>query len=123
MTIKQLGLGSLAKAALASTIAIGLLGAAAQPAHAAPSGVISKCVTRTFSGTYQNGANWMAQTVCQPNEIAISAGGFCSPGASPTGAHMIGASTTSGTTDRQVWLWCSQTTQAIWYGMCCDSLE
>jgi hypothetical protein len=85
-------------------------------------GGIGGCVTRTVSGNYQTGSTWMPQTVCQANEIAISAGGFCSTGGTPTGARMIGVSTTSGSTDGQVWLWCSQTTQAIWYGMCCSLL-
>jgi hypothetical protein len=28
-------------------------------------------------------------------------------------------STTTGTADRQVWLWCTASGQAYWYAMCC----
>lgn len=109
---------------MVAALAAGLftITAGAAPAHAATSGVLSKCVTRTVSATYSYGG-WQPQNVCAANEVAVSAGGFCSPGYSDTGARMIGVSTTNGTVDRQVWLWCSQTTAAIWYAMCCDSLE
>jgi hypothetical protein len=57
----------------------------------------------------------MAQQVCQGNEVAVSGNGFCSQA-----GQMVGASTTSGRVDRNVWLWCSQSGRAIWYGMCCQ---
>jgi hypothetical protein len=108
---------------MAAAAAFGLsMAVAAQPAYAATSGVLGKCVTRTLASAYTyNG--WEPRDVCPANEVAISAGGFCSNGASDTGARLIGVSTTSGTVDRRVWLWCSQPTAAIWYAMCCDSLE
>lgn len=115
------------KTGLKSLLVVGsLLGAlalsGAAPAQAATSGVLSKCSTRTVSATYSY-SGWKPQNVCAENEVAVSAGGFCSNGGSDSGARMIGVSTTNGTVDRQVWLWCSQTTPAIWYAMCCDSLD
>ena len=79
-------------------------------AHANP----HACVTRSLYATY-SGTSWMAQTVCAANEVAISAGGFCA-----ASGDMRGVSTTSGTTDRLVWLWCNQTGGAYWYAMCCQ---
>ncbi len=73
------------------------------------------CVTRSVQSNY-SGSNWMSQTVCQQNEVAISAGGFCSQA-----GNMKGASTTTGTADRLVWLWCSQNGAAYWYAMCCKT--
>ena len=72
------------------------------------------CVTRSLSATY-SGTTWMAQTVCAAGEIAVSGNGFCS-----AAGDMKGVSTTSGTTDRLVWLWCGQTGQAYWYAVCCQ---
>ena len=72
------------------------------------------CVTRTYFGAY-SGTSWLAQTVCNAGEIAVSANGFCS-----AAGDMKGVSTTSGTTDRLVWLWCGQAGNAYWYAMCCQ---
>lgn len=74
---------------------------------------LRSCVTRTVSANY-SGTTWMSQNVCNVGEIAASAGGFCS-----AAGDMKGVSTTSGTADRQVWLWCNQPGAAIWYAMCC----
>ena len=78
----------------------------------AQTGTLGSCVTRTVNANYA-GATWMAQQVCQSNEVAVSANGFCSQA-----GRMVGASTTSGTADRSVWLWCSQSGPAVWYAMC-----
>jgi hypothetical protein len=92
----------------------GLLSAAATIFHSSPAeAALNSCVTRTISGTY-SGTTWMQQTVCAVGEIAVSAGGFCS-----AAGDMKGVSTTSGTSDRLVWLWCNQSGAAIWYAMCC----
>jgi hypothetical protein len=72
------------------------------------------CITRTIGGTYK-GTSWVAEKVCAQGEYAVSAGGFCKG----NGVSMKGVSTTAGTTDRQVWLWCSQDGPAVWYAMCC----
>jgi hypothetical protein len=74
---------------------------------------LHSCVTRTVSATF-SGTSFVPQTVCAVGEIAVSAGGFCT-----AAGDMKGASTTSGTTDRLVWLQCNQSGSAIWYGMCC----
>ena len=58
----------------------------------------------------------MSQAVCEANELAVSAGGFCSQA-----GQMVGVSTTSGTVDRNVWLQCTQKGPAVWYAMCCRS--
>lgn len=79
-------------------------------AHANP----HACVTRSLFATY-SGSTWLAQTVCAANEVAVSAGGFCS-----AAGDMRGVSTTSGTSDRLVWLWCNQSGGAYWYAMCCQ---
>ena len=81
----------------------------------AQTATLGSCVTRTVNANYA-GATWMAQQVCQGNEVAVSANGFCS-----RAGRMVGASTTSGTADRSVWLWCSQSGPAVWYAMCCQS--
>ena len=78
------------------------------PAHA-----VSNCVTRSVNSTY-TGTTWLSKTVCNAGEIAVSAGGFCS-----AAGDMKGVSTTSGTVDRLVWLWCNSTGQAYWYAVCC----
>ncbi|MFO7181163.1 MAG: hypothetical protein DIU78_020855 [Pseudomonadota bacterium] len=83
--------------------------AAPSEAHA-----VSNCVTRSVSSTY-TGTTWLQKTVCNAGEIAVSAGGFCS-----AAGDMKGVSTTSGTTDRLVWLWCNQPGQAYWYAVCCQ---
>jgi hypothetical protein len=80
----------------------------------APSSAVGNCVNRRVDATY-SGGTWMAQAVCQPNEIAISAGGFCA-GA----GQAVGMSTTNPTRDRNAWLWCSQSGQAYWYATCCE---
>jgi len=74
---------------------------------------LNSCITRTVFTAY-SGATWLSQTVCSAGEIAVSAGGFCS-----ASGHMVGVSTTSGTSDRLVWLWCSSAGNAYWYAMCC----
>lgn len=74
---------------------------------------LSNCVTRSLNATY-SGTTWLSKTVCNAGEIAVSAGGFCA-----TAGDMKGVSTTTGTTDRLVWLWCSQGGNAYWYAMCC----
>ncbi len=98
------------KAALASLFTISATVLSTSFAHADP----HACVTRTYSGTY-TGTTWQSQTVCSAGEFALSAGGFCS-----TAGDRKGASTTTGTTDRLVWLWCNQTGPAIWYAVCCQ---
>jgi hypothetical protein len=75
---------------------------------------IHACVTRIVNTTY-TGTTWMAQTVCSAGEIAVSANGFCS-----AAGDLKGVSTTSGTADRLVWLWCNQTGNAYWYAVCCQ---
>lgn len=72
------------------------------------------CVTRSVSGTY-TGTTWLSQTVCAAGEIAVSANGFCS-----AAGDMKGVSTTSGSADRLVWLWCNQPGAAYWYAVCCQ---
>lgn len=74
---------------------------------------LNSCVTRSLNATY-TGTTWQSKTVCNAGEIAVSAGGFCA-----TAGDMKGVSTTTGTTDRLVWLWCSQGGNAYWYAMCC----
>jgi hypothetical protein len=101
------------KVVLAALLAVGIL----VPAMASPAHAVSACVTRTVFATYTKPATkpqWVPKTVCNSGEIAVSAGGFCYSAGS-----MVGASTTSGTTDRQVWLWCTSTGSAYWYAMCC----
>jgi hypothetical protein len=71
------------------------------------------CVTRTVSTSIQGGW-WRSQTVCNSDELAISAGGYCS-----TAGDMVGASTTAGSLSRSAWLWCTQNGNAIWYATCC----
>lgn len=74
---------------------------------------LNSCVTRSLLSNY-TGATWLSKTVCSAGEIAVSAGGFCS-----AAGNMKGVSTTTGTTDQLVWLWCSSAGQAYWYAMCC----
>ena len=95
--------------AVVATVAV----TAAAPAARADTGTISSCVTRSLSDTY-SGTTWLSRNVCNVGEVAVSAMGFCS-----NAGTMKGVSTTSGTADRQVWLWCSATGQAYWYAMCC----
>ena len=71
------------------------------------------CVTRVVNASIVGG-NWRSQTVCNSDEVAIAAGGYCS-----TAGNMVGASTTSGSLNRSGWLWCSQNGNAIWYATCC----
>jgi hypothetical protein len=80
---------------------------------------VGSCVTREIAGTYtalpiSPQLKWMEQTVCQPNEIAVSAGGSCRAG------QMVGVSTTNLSADRNVWLWCGQPGPASWSAMCCQ---
>ena len=75
---------------------------------------LNSCVTRSVNAAY-SGTTWLQKTVCNAGEIAVSAGGFCA-----TAGDMKGVSTTTGTTDRLVWLWCSQGGNAYWYAMCCQ---
>ena len=95
--------------AVVATVAV----SAVAPAAKADTGTISSCVTRSLSDTY-TGTTWSSRTVCNAGEVAISAGGFCS-----NAGEMKGVSTTTGTADRLVWLWCSASGQAYWYAMCC----
>jgi hypothetical protein len=74
---------------------------------------VNSCTTRTVSATY-SGTTWMSQNVCQTGEFALAAGGFCS-----AAGDRKGVSTTAGVVDRQVWLWCNQSGNAIWYAVCC----
>lgn len=96
---------------VAITIAI-LVGMTAAPSVSRAD--VNSCVTRTVSANY-SGTTWMSQTVCNVGEFALSAGGFCS-----AAGDRKGVSTTAGTADRQVWLWCNQSGAAIWYALCCQ---
>lgn len=87
--------------------------AAAPLTMASSAHALGGCVTRSLSSTY-TGSTWLSKTICNAGEVAVSAGGFCN-GA----GNMKGVSTTTGTADRLVWLWCSQTGTAYWYAMCC----
>ncbi|MFO0727867.1 MAG: hypothetical protein U1E65_29075 [Myxococcota bacterium] len=82
-----------------------------------PQTVITQCTTRTVNTNF-TGNNWMAQPVCAANEIAIAGGGFCSQA-----GQMIGASTTNGKADRDIWLWCTKAGPAVWYGTCCQTAQ
>jgi hypothetical protein len=95
---------------LVGVFAVGATVVAPRAAHAS----LHACVTRSVNATY-SGTTWMSQTVCNSGEIAASAGGFCA-----TAGDMKGASTTSGGTDRLVWLWCNQSGNAYWYAVCCQ---
>ncbi len=78
--------------------------------------VLTQCTTRTVDGNY-SGTTWAMQQVCKENEVAVSAGGFCTQ----AGA-MIGASTTKNQLNREVWLQCSKPGPAIWYASCCQQV-
>jgi hypothetical protein len=71
------------------------------------------CVTRVVNASIVSG-NWRSQAVCNSDEVAISAGGYCS-----TAGNMVGASTTNGGLGRYAWLWCTQNGNAAWYATCC----
>lgn len=100
------------RTAVFAIAAVAVVAVAAPAAHA-DTGTISSCVTRSLSDTY-TGTTWLSRNVCNVGEVAVSAMGFCS-----NAGNMKGVSTTTGTADRQVWLWCSATGQAYWYAMCC----
>jgi hypothetical protein len=80
-----------------------------------PSGgnVPYNCTTRTVNASIVGG-NWRSQAVCNSDEIALAAGGYCS-----TAGNMVGASTTSGALGRWGWLWCTGNGNAVWYATCC----
>lgn len=84
------------------------------PANMPPKS-LKQCVTRTVNAKFA-GNTWVSQQVCKPNEVAASAGGFCSQA-----GQMVGASTTKDVVDGKVWLWCTQPGDAVWYGMCCQN--
>jgi hypothetical protein len=79
-----------------------------------PPKTLRACMTRTVNDNF-SGSSWMFKQVCQPNEIAVSAGGFCSKA-----GQMVGASTTKDNPDGKVWLQCTQPGPAVWYGVCCQ---
>ena len=72
------------------------------------------CVTRKLEGRYSR-TGWMDEKVCAEGEYPVSAGGGCTG----NGMSMKGVSTTAGTNDQRIWLWCTQDGPALWYAMCC----
>lgn len=101
---------------LITSAALALTTLLATQALAQEQKVMAQCTTRTVDGAYA-GNSWMKNTVCKENEVALSGSGFCSK----AGA-MVGASTTKDKLDRDVWLWCSQPGQAVWYATCCQQV-
>lgn len=86
-----------------------------QVAALPPPKALKSCVTRTVNDKFA-GTTWLAKQVCKDNELAVSAGGFCSKA-----GQMVGASTTNQPIpDGRVWLQCTQPGDAVWYAMCCQ---